>query len=114
MSVVRNVYPSALLLVAGFLVMTTTLRMVVVANGDDDRWMVSWNAPFLASSSGYGSEATSFLVGLESALTGKRWSVAAGLAHGDSVSNDYIRGLPPELLAVLQMADDPGLFIILA
>lgn len=68
-------------------------------------WFVSWNAPFLASSSGYGSEATSFLLGLEEILE-NNWTVAAGLAHGDAVDYEYVSRLPDDLLTSLQKAED--------
>jgi glycosyltransferase involved in cell wall biosynthesis len=65
---------------------------------------VSWNAPFLSSASGYGSEATSFLVGLNATLNPK-WRIAAGLAHGDAIDRDYVANLPPDLLELFQAAD---------
>jgi len=71
---------------------------------EDGIYTVSWNAPFLSSSSGYGSEATSFLVGLNATLSTQKWNIAAGLAHGDSIDNDYISTLTPELSQLFQSA----------
>ncbi|CAJ1900748.1 unnamed protein product [Cylindrotheca closterium] len=68
----------------------------------DQVWTVSWNAPFLSSSSGYGSEATSFLIGLNQTLPelkekGDHWQIGAGLAHADSIDHKYMNGLPTDL-----------------
>ena len=95
--------------VSSVIVLLTLLRAVFASaenvEADEQRWFVSWNAPFLASSSGYGSEATSFLVGLNSTL-GKEWGIAAGLAHGDAVDYEFVQTLPPNLLQLMQKADE--------
>jgi len=67
--------------------------------------VVSWHAPFLSSSSGYGSEATSFLVGLNSTLDKSRWKLAAGVSHGDSMDYDYIKSLSEDLLQLFVDAE---------
>ena len=75
------------------------------ATTDDDNFIVSWNAPFLTASSGYGSEATSFLLGLNSTLSQvskKKWGIAAGLAHGDVADRSYIESLPERLLSLFK------------
>ena len=97
-------------------VVAATLAIITTANGSvaaDDREInvtnvVTWHAPFLSSSSGYGSEATSFLVGLDKVLDEQRWSLAAGLAHGDSVDYRYVSGLPPDLLQLFSEAERRG------
>jgi hypothetical protein len=66
-------------------------------------WTASWTAPFLSSTSGYGTEATSCLVGLNA--TQSKLRIAAGLARGDAIDRDYVANLPPDLLELFQAAD---------
>ena len=73
-----------------------------VERGDGEEWMVSWNAPFLSSASGYGSEATSFLKALGTMLNEKKWTIGAGLAHGDIIDQEHLANLPPDLLRLFQ------------
>jgi glycosyltransferase involved in cell wall biosynthesis len=68
---------------------------------ESDTWSVSWNAPFL-SISGYGSEATSFLVGLNRTLSREKWNLAAGLAHGDMIDEKYVDKIPEDLKDLLE------------
>lgn len=91
-------------------------------NGDEV-WTISWNAPFLSSSSGYGSEATSFLIGLNQTLPelaekGDSWEIGAGLAHADSIDNKYLDSLPKDLedlffkASRLQRSMDPDFTVV--
>lgn len=99
-----------------------SLKTVLTIPTEEDNkkkyWSVSWNAPFLAAASGYGSEATSFLLGLNHTLE-PHWNVAAGVAHGDSISQEYIAGLTPDLVDLLNHANqnqyqlDPSRTIVL-
>ncbi|KAL3944384.1 MAG: hypothetical protein SGBAC_001548 [Bacillariaceae sp.] len=92
-------------------------------NDGDDVWTISWNAPFLSSSSGYGSEATSFLIGLNQTLPelaekGDSWEIGAGLAHADSIDNKYLDSLPRDLedlffkASRLQRTMDPDFTVV--
>mmetsp|Transcript_17933 Transcript_17933/g.26542 ORF Transcript_17933/g.26542 Transcript_17933/m.26542 type:complete len:456 (+) Transcript_17933:158-1525(+) len=89
-----------------FLVLFTFLHLwkLSLCSTEEDIFTVSWNAPFLSSSSGYGSEATSFLVGLNATLSTQEAKIAAGLAHGDAIDNDYVSTLKPELSELFQTA----------
>ncbi|GAQ90803.1 UDP-glycosyltransferase superfamily protein [Klebsormidium nitens] len=63
-----------------------------------------WMAPFL-SGGGYGAEATAFVLPL--AGTPELRAVRIAL-HGDSVNYDYVQGIPPEQMQVLQRLADPS------
>jgi len=77
--------------------------LTVCAHGKDEeqKWTVSWNAPFL-SGNGYGSEALATIVGLNATLP-SNWSVSIN-QHGDSVSNDFAMSLPSDLIKFLGTA----------
>jgi len=83
----------------------TSLLWLATVAGVEPLWTLSWNAPFLSSSSGYGSEATSFLVGLNASLNHEQWKLAAGLAHGDGVDYEYIESLPQSIYQLFLSAD---------
>eukprot|EP00980_Cylindrotheca_fusiformis_P017203 scaffold5296_cov215-Cylindrotheca_fusiformis.AAC.6 len=91
-------------LLNAFLVLEVLFVLSSSSSTEDDVWTVSWNAPFLSSASGYGSEATSFLVGLNHTLSPKKWKIGAGLAHGDSVDQSYLDSLPADLEALFRSA----------
>lgn len=89
---------------AAVLTLTLLLAHSSSSSSEDVVWTVSWYAPFLSSASGYGSEATSFLVGLNRTLSPERWKIGAGLAHGDMVDQKYLESLPADLEALFQNA----------
>ena len=60
-------------------------------------YMVRWYAPFF-SGGGYASEAHSFLLAIR-ALKYQNYTIQQ---HGDSLNDDYIKGLTSSDLAVLQ------------
>ena len=81
-----------------------TVSLSKSLNEEDHKYILSWNAPFLSSASGYGSEATSFLVGLDSTLSKQNWTIAAGLTHGDIADENYITSLSPKLVKLFTKA----------
>lgn len=87
-------------------IVNNSVATIVKEDYDDSKInVVSWHAPFLSSSSGYGSEASSFLVGLNNTLDKKRWILAAGLSHGDSVDYRRLSSLPRGLHLVLSASE---------
>eukprot|EP00521_Asterionellopsis_glacialis_P018455 CAMPEP_0195292718 /NCGR_PEP_ID=MMETSP0707-20130614/10694_1 /TAXON_ID=33640 /ORGANISM="Asterionellopsis glacialis, Strain CCMP134" /LENGTH=470 /DNA_ID=CAMNT_0040353257 /DNA_START=41 /DNA_END=1453 /DNA_ORIENTATION=- len=97
-------YRSAVFLVTIlFLAVTDSYQALLEDENDnkDEKWTVSWNAPFLARSSGYGSEATSFVLGLNATLP-KHWDIALGLSHGDSIDWDLVYTLPEDMVDFLE------------
>ena len=45
-------------------------------------------------------------MGLNQTLSQTKWSIAAGLAHGDMVDHEYVENLPPDLMQLFQSAYD--------
>lgn len=102
--VVKRSMSSRQALLAAVLILKLLLTLSSSSSTEDDTWTVSWNAPFLSSTSGYGSEATSFLLGLNFTLSKEKWKIGAGLAHGDMVDQKYLETLPADLEALFQSA----------
>ena len=89
--------------VRGFAVLLICASNAFCASAKDEeqKWAVSWNAPFLTGN-GYGSEALATVVGLNATLP-SNWSVSIN-QHGDQMSNGFAMSLPSELIKFLSTA----------
>ena len=86
---------------AALLICCASCAFCASAKDEEQKWAVSWNAPFL-SGNGYGSEALAAVVGLNATLP-SNWSVSIN-QHGDQMSNEFAMSLPSDLIKFLSTA----------